>query len=76
LTPDQPVAREEIDNQVGTGVEYDPEADEPDVISPHDPKLIRADAEKKAARRLRAGMLDLAGFPRLITSLTWVTRSA
>jgi hypothetical protein len=52
VTPDKPVVREEIDDQVGTGVEYDPEAEEPDVISPYDPKLIRVDPKVYSIRQV------------------------
>src|SRR6266478_1180227 len=44
--------REEIDDQIGTGVEYDPEADETDVISPYDPKLIRVDPKVYSIRQV------------------------
>jgi hypothetical protein len=52
MTADKSVVREEIDNQVGTGVEYDPETDESDVISPYDPKQIRVDPKVYSIRQV------------------------
>ena len=52
MTADKSVAREEMDDQVGTGVEYDPETDEIDVVSPYDPKLIRVDPKVYSIRQV------------------------